>query len=1030
MNKKKCRIAAVFLTALCVSLMSFADTNKNLNRANLNPKYSVSIGAPAHIPEQTILLPGMQLPSTVTRDTFNIAHINSKNKYDMYFVQGYIHAQDRLFQMDVLRRQAGGTLAALLGESALPGDIEFRSLGLRDAAQRSWDVLSENTQRIIMAYTSGVNSFVASSDLPSEYSELEINTFEPWNVIDTVSVSKLMTLGTSFDLGDIRRTVEREQFLQAGEAFNFDGDALYFDDIARRAPFYAVTSSREAPENHVSSTDIDVNTEIDQSFQGPAGLSEQVNQASNQQATKFISKMDQATTKKMLALSEQYLNRVQAIPYFNRLNGDIDKYASNGWAISAKHTASGFPLLANDPHLPLGALSTFYPMHLSYTHDTSANSKSSNNKNTESNDTDSSNNIGSTYPGIPSIVLGHNGYFSWGSTARPLDVTDVYLERVVADSNSASGFSTEYKGRLEPMVAVEQVYWVNHFKNGVLNDVTPAAPSEYVPAVTYHVPRRNMGPIVQFDRQNMLALSIQYTGFAGTREMEAFIDINAAKNMDEFQQAIKYMDVGSQDLVYSDNDGNIAYFTPAKIPLREDLNRGEVHGLPPSFIRSGLGDNEWLRSAQKNKNTQGTLWQEAQALPYQILPEAEMPRLINPSSGWFVSANHDSSGTLLDNDPYNQYRKNGGVLYLNSQYAQGLRAERITQLIQQKLSTGDKKLSLSEMQDIQDDVVLLDAPFFVPYIVQALKNARKKDAYYDLHSRIDDKNLIEAVNRLSKWNFTAPTGIDEGYDNKDKNGHLSKASKKEVRESIAATIYSVWRGRFIHNTIVQSLNRYELSTLLNSNSLTSLKMLLENFDTQQGFGLSGVNFFHVSGIDSASNRRDILLLKSVSDALNLLSGEAFANAFQYSNEQNDYRWGKLHRIVFNHPMGEPLTIPSQGADFAPPLDGLLGIPTDGGFGSIDPSSHKVYSNHEDDFMYSQGSANRYVSQQGIDTKEIQAKSIWPGEVNASQSNTSQPDEAKNTMLKQYLTNDRININYSVKDINKNRQKILYLKPKK
>ena len=131
---------------------------------------SSATAAPNPNADQPTRLPGLQAAAHVSRDTFGIAHIKAGNDHDLYFMQGYVHAQDRLFQMDYNRRQASGTLAELLGPGALAADVELRTIGIRRAAVRSMAVLSGEGRAAAEAYAKGVNAYVASLTLlPPEY---------------------------------------------------------------------------------------------------------------------------------------------------------------------------------------------------------------------------------------------------------------------------------------------------------------------------------------------------------------------------------------------------------------------------------------------------------------------------------------------------------------------------------------------------------------------------------------------------------------------------------------------------------------------------------------------------------------------------------------------------------------------------------------------------------------------------------------------------------------------------------------------
>ena len=183
--------------------------------------------------------------------------------------------------------------------------------------------------------------------------------------------------------------------------------------------------------------------------------------------------------------------------------------------------------------------------------------------------------------------------------------------------------------------------------------------------------------------------------------------------------------------------------------------------------------------------------------------------------------------------------------------------------------------------------------------------------------------------------------------------------------------------------------------------MTALRNLLDNFDTNQGVGASGMNFFIVPGITDAVDRRDALILKSLADALDMLAGPEFDAAYKGSTNQSDYMWGKLHRIVFDHPLGPPFNIPPAGGAFPPPLgDPKLGIPVDGGFGVVDASSHNVRFTNIDTFIFGSGPSRRYVVQPGRCKHYFDAQTILPG---GSSGVLGSPFYAN--LLGRWLTND-------------------------
>lgn len=896
-------------------------------------------------------LPGMKFAGQITRDANGVVYIRALTDHDAAFLNGYVHAQDRLFHMDENRRTASGTLAELLGTAALPSDVQLRTLGLRRAASVSQLELSARANQLLEAYAAGVNAWVASNPLPPEYAALEITKFEPWTALDSVAIAKLLAFGLSFDL-DVENTVAFLTYRGAGQQIGFDGTKLFTEDLFRSQPFDPASTVPDAIAG-TGAGNSDSTARVDDTL------------------TKAL--QNAAIDPAAVELARKWVEELKAIPYFERILSDEARGASNEWAVARKLSATNNSMIANDPHLALRMPSTFYPISLRGSRINAA---------------------GVGFPGVPFVIQGHTDRIAWGSTVNPMDVTDAYQEQVVPDATAPAGLSSIYKGTKEALFPILQTFRVNNPGNGTKDDISVVPPSASVPQATLIVSRRN-APIVSLDMSTGAAVSVQWVGHGPTREVDTFLMLNEAKNLDDFRKALQYFDVGSQNFIYTDVDGNIAYFTSGEMPIREDLQAGTVNGLPPYFLRNGsAGGNDWIRIASRPAT---------QASSVQVLPADEMPHIINPEAGWIVNANNDPAGTTLDNNPLNQLRPGGGIFYLNPGYSQ-FRAGRITQLFREKLARNEK-FSVADMQRIQADVVLLDAQYFVPWIEEALTHAAAS-ANPALGAMAANPAIVSAVGRLAAWDFSTPTGIPEGYDAVDQNGALSAPSAAEIDASIAATIYSVWRGQIIKNTIDAVLSVGNLPKPPAQQTVTALRNLLDNFDTRYGAGASGVQFFNVPGMpntsDTAADRRDIIILKSLADALALLASEPFAPAFAKSTDQNDYRWGKLHRIVLRHPMGSPFNAPPAGGQFPPPLAGLNGIPVDGGFEVVDASSHNPRAATLDGFMFGSGPVRRSVSE-GT-SSGIRAVTSLPGGASGVVSSPLYVN-----LLRQWLTNDTFSI---------------------
>jgi penicillin amidase len=384
-----------------------------------------------------------------------------------------------------------------------------------------------------------------------------------------------------------------------------------------------------------------------------------------------------------------------------------------------------------------------------------------------------------------------------------------------------------------------------------------------------------------------------------------------------------------------------------------------------------------------------------QATPYRILPYAEMPQAINPAQGFIVSANNDPVGVTHDNNPLGRMRSGGGIYYLSPGYA-SIREGRLTGLIKDTLAAG--KMTFAQMQRLQANNQMLDAQVFVPYIVKALANARAAGAPPALAALAADRGIADAVDRFAGWQFDTPSGVREGYDPGEDPANLPQPTARDVQSSISATIYSVWRGQVLKNTVDGTLGKVGLRQYLPDAemALSALRNLLDNFIANKGKGASGLNFFQVDGVSSPDAARDILLLRSVRDALDLLAGDAFAPAFAKSTNQDDYRWGKLHRIVFRHVMGNPFSIPSAGG-FENISASLAGVARSGGYEVPDASTHNVRAAAPGQFMFGSGPSRRFVGEMAAGG--IRAAQIIPG---GQCDNPAGPAYAN--MLGRWLTN--------------------------
>jgi penicillin amidase len=339
--------------------------------------------------------------------------------------------------------------------------------------------------------------------------------------------------------------------------------------------------------------------------------------------------------------------------------------------------------------------------------------------------------------------------------------------------------------------------------------------------------------------------------------------------------------------------------------------------------------------------------QPQQALDFEMLPFDEMPHMLNPAKGYVTNANNDPIGVTLDNIPYNQVRPNGnGLYYLNSHYA-SYRMGRVDREIRKLVESGTK-ITPQHFKDIQANVNLMDAELVVPQLLAIMSQVPVPAG----------SPMEQALDILSQWDYSARTGLAEGWDAGGDPDMAVEPPMYEVRNSAAATVWAMWRSMLVQNTIYATLDAYGLGDYLPDSRLAynAFKHHLENYPTAGGVGASGINFFTYGLAETVAG--------SLQMALERLASNEFAPAFGNSTNVMDYAWGKLHRIVFNHTLNsDPFDIPNGGGffDLAPDLPGLA---RQGGYEAVDASSHSATAETLNGFMFGHGPSRRFVADVG------------------------------------------------------------------
>lgn len=455
--------------------------------------------------EGEVSVAGAHAPIEILRDDRGLVTIRAESYADAIFGLGYVHGQDRLAQMELLRRVGSGRTAELLGRAGLRSDRLFRQLEFERLSRAAEAHLEPETLAVLERYAEGVNAFLekGSGRLPPEF--LLAGEPEPWEPWHSILWGKLMALQLS---GNWREELQNARL------------------AARLSP-------RELEELFP-----------EQPVDAPATLTEEMRHAALQPTLLEV-------------LPRGWQER---------------RGASNVWALSPERSETGGALLANDPHLGLGAPGTWYLVRLETPEGLWA---------------------GATAPGVPGIVIGHNGSAAWGFTTTHSDTQDLVAERLL-DGDDESYLTPDGPRRFE--VWTEEI----HLRDGG---------SERV-----RLRRGRFGPVVseEFDLAPNRVLTLAWPALQeADTSADGLVRLNQARRHKDFLAAQRRFVAPQQNIFFATQEGSIAFGSPALVPLRDGHDGSlPVDGTERSHIWTGF-------------------------LPYEELPQA-----VDPLDGLLINANN------------------------------------------------------------------------------------------------------------------------------------------------------------------------------------------------------------------------------------------------------------------------------------------------------------------------------------------------------------------------------------------------------
>jgi len=582
----------------------------------------------ASFPQTTgsLRLKGLSAPVDVERDGNGIPQIYADTPEDLFRAQGYVQAQDRFYEMDVRRHLTSGRLSEMFGSGEVETDAFLRTLNWHGIAQEEYDTkLDATTKQYLQAYTDGVNAYLkdhSGAALSLEYAALKFKSGykpAPWTPVDSVAWLKAM----AWDLrGNMQDEIDRA--LMTSRLSQAQIKQLYPDyPYDRNSPIVttgAVDSSTGDFEPTASSS-------------SPQGL----NSAVDSQLSGISQIIDQMP---------------------NMLGPNGTGIGSNSWVVSGKYTTTGKPLLANDPHLAPELPSVWYQMGL---HCRTVSK------------TCPYDVTGFTFSGMPGVIIGHNQDIAWGMTNLGADVTDLYLEKVTANTYLFDGKQKPFKTRREVIKVAggkPRTITVRETNNGPLisdrddeiRTVGQTAPVSDPPGGV------NSG----------YAVALKWTALSPSKTMDAVFQLDRATDFDQFRAAARDFAVPSQNLIYADTKGNIGYQAPGLVP-----------------IRPAGDDGAWPEPGWSSKYQWTGKYVPFDAMPYEY----------NPPQGYIVTANQP----VIDQNKY--------PYLLTEDWDYGTRSQRINDLIQSKIKDNGK-ISMDDMQSMQNDDSSEIAKLLVPYLLK------------------------------------------------------------------------------------------------------------------------------------------------------------------------------------------------------------------------------------------------------------------------------------------------------------------------
>jgi penicillin amidase len=463
-----------------------------------------------------IKVPGLNGKVDVYRDSMGIPHIYATNMHDLFFAQGYVHAQDRFWQMDFWRHTGSGTLSEMFGAGQNSTDAFLRSLGWKQTAEAEWEGLDAETKSMLESYSAGVNAYLKDhkgNALSLEYAVLKLLSpdyqLTEWTPINSLTWGKAM----AWDLrGNLDDEIERAVMLKT---FTPEQVKQLYPDYPKDHPIIVNKIGVEGQKSNVAD----------------------LRPSTFDYAELPLDALSNNTSLLNAALGEW-----------------SDGIGSNSWAISGKLTNTGKPLLANDPHLGIQMPSIWYQIGMRCAECGYEVA-------------------GFSFAGVPGVVIGHNAKIAWGFTNTGPDVMDLFIEKVNPDNPNqyeVNGAWVDFETREEQIKTAGGdivTITVRSTRHGpVISDTYGKLKDKGDPKDKKFQPFKDRAGI---ELPEQYAIALAWTALKPSTPFKAIWGFGKAQNWEEFRAAARDFHVPAQNLIYADVDGNIGYQMPGDVPIRK-----------------------------------------------------------------------------------------------------------------------------------------------------------------------------------------------------------------------------------------------------------------------------------------------------------------------------------------------------------------------------------------------------------------------------------------------------------------------------